>query len=231
MTLAGQLYRLQEVDLGLEATSASTLRVKLQLADNSAISAANSRLKQARAALDDLKHRQTEMEWQSADLASKIEKLREKLYGGRITNSKELTGLKQDFDFLQADRKGVDDNILVLMEQAEAAEGAVNADAKALKEVEASTQEEHRHLSAELERMNANLARLGQERQALSVAIDATTLALYGQLRKQKGRAVVPMERGSCRGCGITLTAAWLQRARAGELVRCSSCNRILYLE
>jgi predicted nucleic acid-binding Zn-ribbon protein len=39
------------------------------------------------------------------------------------------------------------------------------------------------------------------------------------------------VERGLCRGCGVTLPSGDVQRARAGqELVRCNSCGRILYV-
>jgi predicted nucleic acid-binding Zn-ribbon protein len=88
-----------------------------------------------------------------------------------------------------------------------------------------------RELSGQLKYLGAELADLEARRVALVADIPVDAEAQYQLLRKQKGKAVAKVEQGSCRGCGISVTAAWLHRARAGEIVRCTNCNRILHME
>jgi hypothetical protein len=59
--------------------------------------------------------------------------------------------------------------------------------------------------------------------------IDPAHLQLYERLRQQKqGNAVAKIEQGRCQGCKITIPVSELSQARAGELVQCGSCSRVL---
>jgi len=60
--------------------------------------------------------------------------------------------------------------------------------------------------------------------------IDPAAVSAYREIKKQRGRAVARLERGTCRACGITLSTAQLQQARANQMFRCSNCGRILFL-
>ena len=42
---------------------------------------------------------------------------------------------------------------------------------------------------------------------------------------------VVKVEQGRCKGCNLTVPAGLWQRARAGEMVECGSCGRLIYVE
>jgi hypothetical protein len=77
----------------------------------------------------------------------------------------------------------------------------------------------------------AQRERLQQQRQARAGRVAPTLLALYERLRPLKrGQAVARIERGVCGGCRITLPTTVQQRARAGgQVLRCPSCERILY--
>ena len=65
---------------------------------------------------------------------------------------------------------------------------------------------------------------------AISAEIEPQVLEIYHELRKRKGIAVARVEQGTCRGCQIALPASNLQQVKSGNLVRCNTCERILYL-
>ncbi len=89
---------------------------------------------------------------------------------------------------------------------------------------------------AELVERQANLteqiASLEGERAQEIVNRDASMLQLYNELAPSKqGRAVAKLDGGACGGCRISLPTNVLQRARSGrDIVRCSSCERILFV-
>ena len=75
------------------------------------------------------------------------------------------------------------------------------------------------------------LAKLGGDRDGLSKQIDSEALNTYERIRLTRGQAVVKVERGKCQGCHITVPTSQWQKAKAGELIQCTSCGKILYLE
>jgi predicted nucleic acid-binding Zn-ribbon protein len=75
------------------------------------------------------------------------------------------------------------------------------------------------------------LAKLKEERKGLAQKIDSEVLNTYERLRLTKGQAVVKVERGKCQGCHITVPTSQWQKAKAGDLIQCNSCSKILYLE
>ncbi len=85
-------------------------------------------------------------------------------------------------------------------------------------------------LSADLKQLKAAHADLTQKQETQSAGIDPQTLEVYRELRKRKGTAIARVEQGTCRGCQIALPVSDLQQVRSGSLVRCDSCERILFL-
>jgi len=82
----------------------------------------------------------------------------------------------------------------------------------------------------DLEKLKAAIASLKEKRQLHVSGIDPQAVAVYGGVKKQRGTAVARVEQGLCRGCRISLPVTEFQKAKTGNLVRCGSCGRILYL-
>ena len=91
-------------------------------------------------------------------------------------------------------------------------------------------QKEQKSLSQQLADIKGRIAGLEQRRERLIADITTESLELYEVTRSRKGQAVVKIEQGRCQGCRLMLSTNELQRARAGNTVLCSNCNRILYL-
>ncbi|MBI2836256.1 MAG: hypothetical protein HYX85_00990 [Chloroflexi bacterium] len=230
MSSTRQLYQLQEAELEFESTEQAIRQATSQLGESQELIDARNRLAAERQRLEELRKTQRSLEWETDDLAARIKKAEDDLYGGRIRNPKELSNLQQENDMLKAKRTQLDNRALEIMEQIEEVTRAVTAAENSLKEVESGWQQNQQRLKVDTERLKTVLAELMQKRQQLSVGIEPDVITVYRELRKQKKTAVAKVEQGICRGCRISLPASLLQQVRGGGLVRCGSCGRILYL-
>ena len=230
MSVAKQLYELQEVDLELESHEQALGQVVAQLGESRAVLSARSRLASENQRLEELGHKQHSLEWEIGDVTTKVAGAEEELYSGRTKNPKELANLQHEIEVLKAKRSELEDRAIEVMEQVEAATAGVGTTERELETLEAEWRAEQESLTADKERLEAELVRLKQKREMVSSQVDSEMVDLYGELKKQKGTAVARVEQGVCRGCRLSLSNAELQRARGGSLMQCSSCGRILFL-
>ncbi|MFQ5997640.1 MAG: zinc ribbon domain-containing protein [Dehalococcoidales bacterium] len=230
MSVAKQLYQLQEVDLEIESNEQTLQRLNSQLGENRVLVETQTRLTSEQRRLDELKHQQHSAEWEIDDLVSKITTTEEQLYSGRIKNPKELTNLQHEVELLKAKRDQLENRALEIMGQVELAEANVATTGSEFNKLEAEWHRQQQQLSVEIEALKSKLSVLGQKRQLISGEIEPQAVAVYDKLRKQKGQAVAKVEQGICRGCRISLPSSELQQVRSGNLVQCSSCGRILFL-
>jgi len=230
MSVAKELYQLQEVDLELESNEQSLSRITAQLGESQAVVETRSKLVLEQQRLEELSRQQHSVEWEIDDLTNKLTTTEEELYSGRIRNPKELANLQHEIDGLKARRDQLEDRALEIMDQVELATRGVatlNSDLKAL---ETEWQSQQQQLSAQLEQLKTILSDLEHKRQLLAAEIDPQAVEVYQELKKRKGTGVAKVEQGICRGCRISLPITELQQTRSGDLVRCSSCGRILFL-
>ena len=142
----------------------------------------------------------------------------------------QVNRLQQEAEGLKGQRSRAEDTGLEIMEQVSRVEANVAALSNSLQKMEAEWRREQERLQAEAERYRKIIAELRQNRQAQVEGIDPAEVKTYEAIKRQKGKAVARLERGTCRACGITLSTAQLQQAKGNQLLRCSNCGRILFL-
>jgi uncharacterized protein len=230
MSIARDLYSLQEVDTALEANNQAQKRVSGQIGESPAVLRAKTKLAEEQKNQEKFTSQQKSVEWEIDDLTAKIKDTEKKLYGGKIFNSKELSSLQQETDDLKKRRSVLEDKSLGLMDDLELTTKAIASSKDELAKREIEWQAQHKQLMVELLQLKASQTVLESNRQQITTLIDADTLFNYQELRKRKGLAVAKVEQGICQGCRITLPNTDLQRAKGGGIVRCSSCGRIIFL-
>jgi len=229
MSVANQLYQLQELDLALEFNEQALSRITSQFGESQVVVSAQTKLTLEHQRLEELRRQQHSAEWEIDDLVGKLTTAEEELYSGRIKNPKELTNLQHEVDGLRAKRDQLEDKALEIMDKVELTETSVATINNQLKTVEAEWHRRQQQLSAEMEELKKGLSDLAHKRQSLVAETDPQAVELYHELRKQKGRGVAKVEQGICGSCRISLPITDLQRTRSGNLVQCSSCGRILF--
>jgi len=230
MSVAKQLYQLQDVDLELESNEQALRQKVSQLGESQEVVRTRAELSSKRQQLDELKRQQLSAEWEIDDLTNKLTNLEQKLYDGSIKNPKELTSLQHEIDSSKVRRGQSEDKVLETMDKVELAEARVATISDELKRIETEWQQQQQHLTIDIEQLKTKLSDIEQKRQLILAEIDPQTVNLYQELKRQKGTAIAKVGQGKCHGCQISLPSVELQRARSGSLVRCSSCRRILFL-
>jgi predicted nucleic acid-binding Zn-ribbon protein len=231
MSLAGQLYKLQQFDLELQKKQQELSEVENQLSDNKALVAAESRLASQKEQLEDARKKQKSSEWELDDLQEKIRQVDSKLYGGKTKDPKELVNLEKEVKGLKNQTTTKEDTLLGLMSLAEEAEARVKTTARELERLKTEWKQRQETLRPRKGEIEIALAELKGERERLAEQIDCEAFNIYERIRLARGQAVVKVERGRCLGCHITVPTSQWQKARAGDLIQCNNCSRILYLE
>jgi predicted nucleic acid-binding Zn-ribbon protein len=231
MSLAGQLYKLQQLDLELQKKQQELNEVENQLSDNKALGVAESKVASQKEQLEDAKKKQKSSEWELEDLQEKIRQIDSKLYSGKTKDPKELVNLEKEAKGLKSQIKTKEDTLLELMSQVEEIEVKVKTTAEEVERLKREweqRQETFRPRKGEIETV---LAKLKEDRNGLVQQIDSEAFNIYERIRLTRGQAVVKVERGRCLGCHITVPTSQWQKAKAGDLIQCNNCSRILYLE
>jgi len=231
MGLTGQLYKLQQVDLELQRKQQELNEVENRLRDNKALVTAESKLASQKAQLQEVSKKQKGCEWELEDLQEKVRQLNNKLYSGKTTNPKELVNLEKEVEGLKSQIRLKEDALLGLMSQVEEMEAKVKTTAEEVGRLKREWEQTQETLRPKKSEVDTVLAKLKEERNGLAQQIDSKVLSAYERLRLASRQAVVKVERGKCQGCHITVPTSQWQKAKAGDLIQCNSCGRILYVE
>ena len=230
MTVVKKLYELQQLDLEIQKEQEALEEVERQLGESKALVKARAGLVAEKEHLAETSKRQRDGELDTEEIRSKISQMSDKLYGGTVKNPKELMGMEQDVALLKANLKQKEDTLLDIMSDVESTQRRIKGNTEQVRVLEEDWRKGQESLSAQQAVIKSRLVDLERNRKELTSDIPPDTLELYQGARVRRGQAVVKIEQGMCQGCRITLSTNELQRARAGNLILCSTCSRILYL-
>jgi predicted nucleic acid-binding Zn-ribbon protein len=230
MPVTKQLYELQELDTEIEHAH-QTLEIKNgQVGKREELDAVQNKLAADKQSLEELKHKRREAEAELDDTTSKISAVEKQLYGGKITNPKELANLQHEMNTLKGLGDEQETRALEAIESVEEAEKALAAATDNLHRLEGEWQQQQKQLKSDIESLHKTLDELTEKRKLLVSQIDAPAVDLYEKVRRQKKQAVAKVEQGICRACRISISASVLQKARGGQPVLCGTCGRILFI-
>ncbi len=231
MSRAFALYRLQQVDTKLDQAAARLAEIERILGDNQAHQTASQAQQQAQAALHSAHTALRAAEEEVSAQQKRIEQNQASLYGGSVTNPKELQDLQMESESLARRLSELEDTQLEAMTIHEQQQATKKTADETLAAVEAQLAGEHAALFAEQADLREQTERLHSEREAAASTVAAADVETYTSLRASKaGTAVAKVQAGTCSACGAELSAARAQAARsAEELTRCDNCKRILY--
>jgi predicted nucleic acid-binding Zn-ribbon protein len=230
MNLAKKLYDLQYLDSEIHSRHSILNEIDSLLGNDEAVKNAEADLLTAKNHLSAKEKEHKDLEWEVEELRNKTMKVNEKLYGGKITNTKELLNLKQEAESFKTQQSQKEDILLEIMAEEETAQEQILSRTEKTKELKEEWQKEQKVLSQKRAEIENQVMELNEKRDELISDIESQVLGIYEGLKSRKGQAVVKVEQGRCQGCRITLSTSELQRVRGGNLVHCGSCGMILYL-
>jgi predicted nucleic acid-binding Zn-ribbon protein len=225
-----RLVELQRIDAEIAALEAAAAAVPDQ------IMAGEERFRQAKAALDAVTvdvdrlqklHRQKERELD--DVTVQLKKRQGRLL--EIKTNQEYTAVLKEIDGLKDRISALEEEILLLFDQIEAAAQALTGERQRFQFIEQRVQRERQEKEVQLRDLQERLATLRGVRADRSKGLEAGLLQQYLRLlRSRAGLAVAPARDGSCEGCHVALTPQLYNDVRRNqEILTCERCGRILY--
>ena len=146
-TVAKKLFQLQQIDLDIQKKQTNLEEVRAKLGENTVLTSTTAQLKDSEVYLADLLKRQRDMEWELDDLRGMIERIGEKLYGGKLKNPKELVGLEHEIGTMKSNLKQKEDELLEVMDEAEAVQRKVKQEREQVKKLEVEWKGEQKILT------------------------------------------------------------------------------------
>jgi len=233
MSRVSAIFRLQTLDVELSAHHAKVKLIDDALADSPALREAHQVFLDAQTQAHTTQVSVKSLEDSIQILSEKMAEASDRLYSGLVTNPKELQDLQKEIDSLKRRRGTLEEEQLEALIQNESAETRLNIADMEVKRIEAEVAKLRSDLVEERQALKMRIERLDTEREATEISVPLADREVYERLRRAKnGRAVAKLEDGVCTACGVAPSNARIRDARQGsDLVRCSNCERILYVE
>lgn len=176
--------------------------------------------------------RQRRLEEEVETLSDRIARHETSLYDGSVKVVKELTNLQTEVEHLKANRAKLEDELIGVLDEAEAAESERRRAGKLVGQLENRWDQRAQDLRHEARRLNDAIARADARREIQRKQIPPRTLHTYDDLRARKGGlAVARVSGGTCQGCRVSVPDAVRRKAMSPiGLAQCPNCERILTL-
>ena len=232
MITSRQLFDLQQLDWDIASRVEALEDARLRLNDVSAIEAVRRRQALLGSQLAEARSERRKREAAVSGLERRLENLDRRIYGGFVTNPRELEASEEERAFLQQQRSEEEDGLLEALVLSEELEEGLSAAGERLVALESAQAAERPGLLELEQRLLDQIARLRQAREEAAPLLPPATLSTYESLLKSKnGHAVARVERSVCQGCRMTLPTMEVQRARLSSGVAlCSNCGRMIYV-
>jgi uncharacterized protein len=227
------LYRLQEID-----TTWDRVRRRLQQLQN--LSGGSNELKATRekvasteSSLHEWQRTQSEAEFESRSLTTKIQESEERLMSGQVRNPKELEALQSSIESMRRHKISLDDQSVEAMIKVEEFSGTLTEQKGSLATLESNWQTKEQALEEELQQRKKEFLYLKRLREQTVGQVSAAALEQYEHLRRRKnGIAVAKLEGDICNACHMQVPTGIVGSARnADVLLYCPGCGRLLYRE
>ncbi len=228
MSDSQRLFDLQELDHRLEL-----LRTERDAADRRAAvdpeqRALGRRVQELRASLSQLASRLRQEELEVEELRERAASHERAIYGGSVRHPAELERYQHEIRMLKERISAAEERELAAMEEQEqmeadlrAAEAAAGVRAAELERLRSEDARRRPGLEQELDAAEA-------ERAELAAQLGPAPLRLYAATAPRRRPAVVRIDGGVCSGCRLPVAHRVVEEARAGRLVTCENCERIL---
>jgi predicted nucleic acid-binding Zn-ribbon protein len=214
--------RLQEYDAALKA-----LPEKLQLLKND-LAKVEALLSRERASLAETEKFRRDLDMQLKTDESNIAKSKSKM--SQVKTGKDYMAAQREVEATRKMASDREEELLKLIEAIEAGKKSIETHEKDVEELRAHVTSEEAAINAKLEEMRSKTSGERAERDAIAAKVRPDVLKRYGTIRIRRGLAVVPVIKGTCQGCHMSIPPQLFNLLQRGNTIEtCPQCNRIIY--
>jgi predicted nucleic acid-binding Zn-ribbon protein len=231
MSVIGQLYQLQRVDLEREEKTSHLAEVEASLGETEDLQQARQMVTEMEAKLDGLRKQVRELELEVGGIEDKLKHNQDRLYSGQVRNPKELKSLQEEAAALRRHRSQLEDGELELMIAIEGGEAELAERQARLCQIEDSWRTDQAGMFAERDRLQQRLADLEEQSSGMRGDLGRKDLAFYDDLQgRLGGKGIALLKDGLCQGCWVDVPITVARAVERGQgLNYCPICDRLLY--
>lgn len=203
------------------------------------LKALKSEIEEGRSAFNQLKEEYSTLkkdlktiELNASSATEQVDNLGQKLYGGTITNVKEMNTNSKKLDSLKDIVRRTEDEMLTIMEQRDALRARLEEMSSELNRKAEDYRRMHGSYLANQQKVRQLLAQIPLARQKLLDKVDGSLWNKYLDMKKRFNDPLARVEKGTCMGCRMGIPFNDLRLLKHGECeVFCSNCGRMLFRE
>lgn len=151
----------------------------------------------------------------------------------QVKTNKEYAALQQEISSLKADNSLLEEGIIHILDEVEAAKDEARKEKEKLAGITKSFQDKDNEMAAQEKSLQERLVDLKKQREASVAQLPVELRELYNRIAaKKKGLALALVNGEVCAACQMKLRPQLINEIRLGEqIIVCENCSRILYFE
>ena len=230
MSQARALHKVQVIELEIIKLTRRIKAINAELDDQEELEKVRENFSDVEERLTECRKQVNEVELQMQAVADKRKATEERMYGGAVTNTKELQDMQMEVESLTRRHAQLDEQLSKHADERDAA----NVKHEEIKTLLEETSNKHKAKQDELQNEKSELKKkadgLLTERRIALKQVEEPALKLYNGMRATKSnRPVAVLKDKACTICGIEQNHTVIVAInRSEQLVNCNSCGRIL---
>ncbi len=224
------LWTLHLLDVAIAEREAAARALRGEVEGAGRLAELRERLEALRERAQRVRSAQRAAELELESLRAKRRRLEQDLYGGRLTNPRELVNLQRELEALASQYARLESWILEQMAEAEDVERELEDLDGQLRDLEAAYRMASEERAARCRALESELAGLRQRRAEHAATMDPKVVERYEWLRSRLQPPVARIVGEACGGCHMTLATGFRERVRwqDGGPAACPACGRLL---
>jgi len=181
--------------------------------------------------LKDIQLKLKEKELELSQKEMQIKKLDGQL--SQVKTNKEYGALQQEVASLKADNSVLEEGIIHMLDEVDAAKEETRKEKEKLASVTKSFQDRDNEMAGQEKALQGRLADLKKQREEAVAKLPPELGELYSRIAlKKQGLALATVNGEVCAACQMKLRPQLINEVRLGEqIIVCENCSRILYFE
>ncbi len=224
------LYEVQQADLEISRLKQALASLDTGEGLRAEIAAAEAGAAKLRKRLETLEAEHLDQTLEMETLIEKRSRFETQLYGGKVSNPRQLTDLQEEVNMLRREGDRVETRVIELMLELEQERADLAGQEAELAGQRARLQELLQQVDMTSRRLQAEIAEWEERRKGAAAQVNAHLLKRYDQIRVSKGNlGLARVTDQTCPGCRVAIPSERLKAIKAGRVGEtCDNCGRML---